>query len=167
MRWVVEIVWLLTAAIAYGAYSSDVALGGAAPVLPLIVVVRVALSNGALAGNLVGFLGGLLVDLFSLEWFGSNMLIGSLVGYTIGAMRGRIVLDSLLARIVAMLVAAVTYSTGLVFIRDYWQPLHAQSVMVALGSGLYTTAVAAAWWTVAVALQQAFGWRSMWHVERQ
>ena len=167
MRWLVEVVWLLAAAIAYGAYAPEIAIGGAAPVLPLIVVVRVALRNGALAGNLLGFLSGLLVDVFSLTWFGSNMLIGSLVGYAMGAMRGRMVLDSLLARILATLVATVAYCVALVLVRDYAQPMHVQRVMTALGSGFYTTVVAAAWWSLGLAFGRAFGWRSMWDVERQ
>ncbi len=167
MRWVVEAVWLLAVTTAYGAYAPEVAIGLAVPVLPVIVIVRLALTGGELPGNLYGLWGGLLMDAFSLESFGSNMLVGSLLGYMVGAVRNRIVLDSLSARIATMLVAALAYSVGLALLHSYAQPVHVETIMVALSSGAYTAAVAAVGWTLALLLQRIFGWRSAWDVERR
>ena len=107
------------------------------------------------------------MDAFSLESFGSNMLVGSLLGYMVGAVRNRIVLDSLSARIATMLVAALAYSVGLALLHSYAQPVHVETIMVALSSGAYTAAVAAVGWTLALLLQRIFGWRSAWDVERR
>ncbi len=167
MRWVVEVLWLTAVAVAYGAYASDMAIGLAAPVLPVIVIVRVGLTSGELPGNLVGLLAGLLIDVFALESFGSSMLVGSLLGYSVGAVRNRIVLDSLSARIVTMLLAAMAYTVGLTLVRNYAYPVRVESIMVALGSGVYTAAVAAAGWTAASVVRRMFGGRSVWDAERR
>jgi rod shape-determining protein MreD len=167
MRWVVEAVWLTVAAVAFGAYASDMAIGLAVPVLPVIVIVRAGLTGGELAGNLLGLLGGLLMDVFALESFGSGMLMGSLLGYSVGAVRSRIVLDSLSARVVTVVFASLAYSVGLALVRNYAHPVGLESVMVALGTGLYTALVGAAVWTAAFVAQGVFGWRSVWDAERR
>ena len=166
MRWIAEALWLAAAVVAYGVYGPYIAINGAIPVFPLILIVRVALTHGEIAGNLTGFSGGLLIDAFSAEWFGSTMLIDSLIGYAIGAMRGRIVLDSLLARVIVLLMAAEVHSVGIIMVRAVAGPPLAWSLPVAMGAGLYTALVGAVWWVVSDLGRGILGWRSVWDVER-
>jgi len=166
MRWVVEAIWLCTAVIAYGAYSSTIAIKGMAPVLPIVVVVRVALTNGELAGNIVGVLCGLLLDVFSLGWFGAGMLVDSLIGFGVGMVGNRIMLESPAARVIVLFVAAEAHSIGLMITQDLVGPAAVSTLETAIGTGVYTTVAGAAWWGIAAVVRNNVGWRGIWNVER-
>jgi rod shape-determining protein MreD len=62
--------------------SLDVA-GGAADVL-LLSLVAISLVRGSVVGSVVGFWGGLLVDVMTLDTLGLSALIYALVGYWAG-----------------------------------------------------------------------------------
>ena len=166
MRWVVDGVWLVAAVIATGTLGQQMAIERAAPVLPVIILVRVGLTSGALGGNLFGFACGFLLDLFSLEWFGATMLVDSVVGYLVGLVRHRVVVDSALVRAGVLLVAAEVHSVGLVLVRSVAGPVGPEPFLVALGSGLYSAALGAAWWTGSGFVRQFVGWRGVWDAER-
>ena len=60
------------------------ALWGGAPDLLLLVVVSLGLLRGAIAGAAYGFVGGLLVDLVTLETLGVTSLVLTLAGFWAG-----------------------------------------------------------------------------------
>ena len=166
MRWLADALWLAAAVIAYGTFGPTMAINHMVPVLPIIVIVRVALTSGELPGNLFGFFGGFLVDVFSLEWFGSAMLVDSLIGYTLGAMKNRVVVDNAFMRIGVLFAAAQAHSLGLVLVRSVAGPVGPEPFVIALGSGVYTMVLGTAWWTLAGIGRALVGWRSVWYAER-
>ncbi len=166
MRWIAEAVWLVAAVIAYQTFGPVVEFHRMAPVLPMVLVVRVALAEGAIPGNIVGFLNGFLLDAFSLDWFGATMLVDSVIGYSVGAIRNRIVVDNALVRTGVLFVAAEAHSIGLVLVRSVAGRVGPEPFLVALGSGAYTAAVGGLWWALIGLLGAVLGWRSAWHAER-
>lgn len=165
MRWIGEAVWLITAVLVYAVYSPLFSVGGMAPVLPIIILVRVALTSGPLAGNIVGFASGLLLDIASVEWFGSTMLVNSLIGYILGSIRERIVLDSPLARVFVLLVTATVHTIGVASIRSLMTPgISPEPFALAVGSGIYSAIVGGIWWGATSIARAVVGWRSNWHV---
>ena len=168
MRWIGDALWLAAAAIAYSVYAPIIAVYDAVPILTMIVVVRVALTSGALAGNISGFFCGLLLDVTTPEWFGAAMLIGSIIGYVTGIMRDRIVLDCPIARFIVLFVAVTIHSLGIMFIRNIITPgIAPESIMIVLLSGVYTAFLGGMWWTLTGVARAFVGWRSIWYVERQ
>ena len=166
MYWLVDLIWLAVSAIAYWAYGPTVSVAGAAPVLPVILLVRVALNEGDVPGNLFGFTTGALLDVFSLEWLGSAMLVDSIIGYVIGAIRTHIVLDSPLVRVGLLLGASLAHSLGLVLVRSVAYAPGPEPFVTALLAGLYTTVVGAVWWGVSGAARSFFGMASIWRAEQ-
>ena len=166
MRWIAEALWMFAAVVAGTVYGPSIAVGGAMPLLPAIIVVRVALSHGPVAGNALGFCGGLLIDVTSLQWFGSTMFVGSLVGYAVGSMRERIVLDSPAARVAVLFIAAMLWSAAVVAVRTIASPTPPpDTYSLSLGRGLYTALAGGAWWAVSGFARAVFGMRSIWRAE--
>jgi rod shape-determining protein MreD len=85
-----------------------IAIYGVRPDFPFLVVLLVALREGAAGGAIAGFIAGLFVDMNSAQTFGVSSLVNSLVAFATGAMADRIVRDSPGARTaVAFLAVAV------------------------------------------------------------
>ena len=63
---------------------SSLVLGGGAPDLLLVVVVSLGLSRGSLPGAILGFAGGLVVDLLTLDTLGITSLVLTLAGFWAG-----------------------------------------------------------------------------------
>lgn len=166
MRWIAEGIWLVAAVIAYETIAPVIAVRRAVPVLPVILIVRVALTRGTIPGNLIGFAAGLTLDAFSATWFGATMLVDSVVGYTVGAVRTRVVIDSAFVRLGVLLGAAEAHSVGLLLVRSMAGPVGPEPFVIALGSGVYTAIVGAVWWGANDVGRMALGWRSIWHGER-
>lgn len=162
MRWVVEVLWLAAAAVAYATVVPEIAVFGMVPVLPVITIVRIAIASDELAGNLSGFGAGLVLDLFALEWFGVSMLVGSVVGYTVGVARKHLVIGNLAARAIVLLVSAEAFALGIVLIKSAWGALGPEPFIVALGSGVYTALVGSIWWFGVDIVRRVFGWRGLW-----
>ncbi len=165
MRWIAEIVWLLAAVVAYWVYGPFVSFQEVVPVFPIALVIRVALNHGQLSGNLMGFLCGLLLDLFAFRWFGSSMLVDSIIGYAIGSIREHLVIDSFVVRVAILTAGALAHTLGLVLVRAVAGPIGAEPFSLALWSGLYTAALGAGWWVVTGAFRSMFGLRGQWHAE--
>jgi rod shape-determining protein MreD len=72
-----------------------------------LIVLVVALHEGAAGGALAGFIAGLFVDLSSTHVLGISCLANSLVGFGVGAVADRLVRGSVLACILVALVATV------------------------------------------------------------
>ena len=87
-----------------------VTIGFARPDLPLILVLLVALHEGAAGGALAGFLAGLFVDTESARTLGTSSLVSSLVGYATGRIATHVERTSTVTRMVLAFVAAVVKS---------------------------------------------------------
>jgi rod shape-determining protein MreD len=166
MRWIADVVWMCVAVLAYLSYGPTISLAGMVPVLPIIVLVRVALTGGRLAGNLIGFLCGALLDIFSLPWYGTHMLIDSVLGYVLGAVRNHIVIDNLLVRAAVLLAASTIHSTGVLLVENLAGTPGPDPFVAALGSAAYTAIIGAIWWGLTDVARSFIGARSLWHIDQ-
>ena len=86
-------------------------LGGTPDVL-LLVLLGIALQRGAVAGAAAGFLGGLLLDIATLESLGVTSLLLTLVGYWAGRFGEATGRDRRYVPIAAILAATVFVALG-------------------------------------------------------
>jgi len=107
-RWALTLVVLVVAAVAQVVLVDPLRLPGASPDLVLLVVFAFALAGGPRHGALVGFVGGLLVDLTppSDGYVGVWALAFTLVGAGVGQLAPR------LRRSVVGLLSAVAVAAG-------------------------------------------------------
>jgi rod shape-determining protein MreD len=63
---------------------SALVLGGGAPDVLLLVVISVGLLRGSVPGAVAGFLGGLVIDLLTLDTLGLSSLVLTLAGFWAG-----------------------------------------------------------------------------------
>jgi rod shape-determining protein MreD len=75
---------LFVAALFQAAIFSSFEIKGGAPDVLLVVVVSLGLLRGSIAGAVLGFLGGLVVDLLTLETLGLTSLVLTLAGFWAG-----------------------------------------------------------------------------------
>lgn len=69
-------------------------IDGVAPDLGLVTAIAVAYREGPNAGALVGFTGGLLLDLFLRTPLGLSALAWSITGYAVGVLQGSLLRSS-------------------------------------------------------------------------
>jgi len=81
---------------------SSLLVGGGAPDLLLVTVVAVGLARGAIAGAVLGFLGGLVVDVITLDTLGLASLVLTLAGFWAGRYAETTGRDRRLAPLVAV-----------------------------------------------------------------
>jgi rod shape-determining protein MreD len=75
---------VFTAAMLQTVIVSSLVIGGGAPDLLLVVVISLGLLRGSVAGASFGFIGGLVVDLLTLETLGIASLVLTLAGFWAG-----------------------------------------------------------------------------------
>jgi rod shape-determining protein MreD len=88
-------VFALAAAILQSTLLSRLAVYHAVPDLALGILVFGAYNNGTMAGQLTGFFSGLLLDFLSASPLGLNTFVRTMVGASVGLMRGTFFLDTL------------------------------------------------------------------------
>jgi rod shape-determining protein MreD len=93
--------------IAQSTVFSFIELLGAHPDLMLITVIFVANRNGMMTGQLVGFVGGAVLDSIGLAPFGFYAAIYTIVGALFGVTRGKVFVDPVLMPIVFGVVATL------------------------------------------------------------
>lgn len=100
---------------------SSLVVGGGAPDVLLLVVISVGLLRGAVPGALAGFLGGLVIDLLTLDTLGLSSLVLTLAGFWAGryaetTARGRhlpaLVAAPAITVLAAVLASALRYLLG-------------------------------------------------------
>jgi rod shape-determining protein MreD len=84
-----------------------VAIGGVKPDLALIVLVFVAVHGGPMAGQVSGFIAGLVQDFLSLPPLGMSALVRTTIGFVYGRLQGALAAGSVLAPVVLVLLATV------------------------------------------------------------
>jgi rod shape-determining protein MreD len=75
---------VFVAALAQAVLVSALILGGGAPDVLLLVVISVGLLRGSVPGAVAGFLGGLVIDLLTLDTLGLSSLVLTLAGFWAG-----------------------------------------------------------------------------------
>jgi rod shape-determining protein MreD len=93
---------------------SSVAVAGGAPDLLLVVVVSLGLLRGSVPGAAFGFVGGLIVDLLTLETLGISSLVLTLAGFWAGRWvettgRGRRLAPLIAVAVITVLAAAFAF----------------------------------------------------------
>ena len=86
----------LVAAILQSTLLSRLAIYHAVPDLALGILVFSAYNNGSMSGQLMGFSSGLLLDFLSAAPLGLNTFVRTIIGATMGLMKGTFFLDTLL-----------------------------------------------------------------------
>jgi rod shape-determining protein MreD len=99
------------AALVQAVVVSSFVLGGGAPDLLLVVVVSLGLLRGSIPGAFLGFAGGLVVDLLTLETLGITSLVLTLAGFWAGRYGETTGRDRRVAPLVA--VGVITVLAGL------------------------------------------------------
>ena len=90
---------------------SSMVIGGGSPDVLLLVVVALGLVRGAVPGALLGFTGGIVVDLVTLDTLGLTSLILTLAGFWAGRYAETTGRDRRLAPLIA--AGAITLLAGL------------------------------------------------------
>ncbi len=104
---------LISAAVIQTALLPAIGITGVRPDLLLLVVIAVALHDGALGGLRVGFAAGLLTDLLVLEApAGLAALVWTTVGFAVGSARPYLASDSLSAPILIAFASALLATFG-------------------------------------------------------
>lgn len=89
---------------------SSLLIGGGSPDLLLVVVVALGLLRGAVAGAILGFLGGLVLDIVTLGTVGISSLVLTLAGFWSGRYAETTARDRRVAPLVA--VGTITVLAG-------------------------------------------------------
>jgi rod shape-determining protein MreD len=87
-------------------FSSLDVFGGTADVL-LLALIGIALSRGAVTGALLGFFGGMLLDVMTLDTLGVSALLYALAGYWTGRYGETTGRDRMHAPLLAVLVVTI------------------------------------------------------------
>jgi len=128
-------------------------IAGVGPDLPLLLVLLIALQEGAAGGALAGFLAGLFVDLNAPQMLGLTSLVNSLVGFAVGTLGDHLVRNSAPTRLVVALVAVLARDLGLVIATEPGDLGHLLLRSVLPGA-IYTAAIAV---PIMIALEKAVG----------
>lgn len=114
------------------------------PELFLIITVYFSLIKGSLSGEVIGFAGGLLEDVFTVNLFGINAFTKTIIGYTVGKLKNKLDLDNFITPFI--IVGMVTFLEGVLsyIIRLFFgqeMPFFS-SMAMNLGRALYNAVLA-------------------------
>jgi rod shape-determining protein MreD len=87
-------VFAIIAAILQSTLFAKLAIYHAVPDLALGILIFSAYNNGAMTGQLTGFISGLLLDFFSAAPLGLNTFVRTLIGAAAGSLKGAFFLDA-------------------------------------------------------------------------
>jgi rod shape-determining protein MreD len=110
-------VLVFTASILQVSVFSGVSILGGTPDLLLVTLVAVALLRGSIAGAAAGFLGGIIVDVATLEILGVTSLLLTLAGCWIGRYGETTARDRTPAPVLAVAVVTILYAFGALALR--------------------------------------------------
>lgn len=84
-----------------------IAIFGVKPDLLLIIVVYLGFKRGSLTGEISGFFGGFLEDLFTGNLIGINALAKTIIGYIVGLARGKLAFENTITQVVITFIATL------------------------------------------------------------
>ncbi|MDR0312361.1 MAG: rod shape-determining protein MreD [Treponema sp.] len=90
------LIFIIVAAVLQSTILRQIELFYAVPDLALGILVFVAYSNGAMAGQVTGFFSGIIMDFLSSAPLGFNALVRTLIGGLVGFMQGTFYMDTFL-----------------------------------------------------------------------
>jgi rod shape-determining protein MreD len=98
------------------AVAPQLAVFGVVPNFLFLVVVTIALTQGAVPGGIAGFFGGLIFDLLNTSIVGPSALVLAVVGYVAGALNANLFAEGWLLPVTVVAIAslATEVSYGLV-----------------------------------------------------
>ena len=111
MRFVLPVFFCYLALALQATFVPYLGIADVQPDLPLIAVVLLALSRGAAAGTLAGFLVGLAQDLTNPAFLGLNALAKCILGWGVGNLRGRFDAGTALSYAALLAVATIAQDT--------------------------------------------------------
>ncbi|MCX8006787.1 MAG: rod shape-determining protein MreD [Coriobacteriia bacterium] len=138
---------LIAAAVIQAAIAPHMRVAGVVPSFPLLVVITLALVNGASSGAVAGFVAGLLLDLLGSGPIGAWAFVLTLVGYTAGMLQANVFAEGWLlpftVALLAGLAAELVYLIVLIVLGSelpFWRSLFS----VVLPRGMYNAVLALA-----------------------
>ena len=105
------LVFLLMMIIYQSIISGGVKIGGISLDFPLIILVYVGLTRGAVFGAVFGFASGLLLDVYAPGLLGLDALLRTILGFLIGNFRKKLFLETLYSK------------GGIIFVAFLWHDL--------------------------------------------
>ncbi len=87
--------------------ANNISLNGVRPDFILIFIILIAYYSNPIEGMLVGFVFGLILDIFTFSFFGLNAFIFTLIGYVIGLLKKHITIESTLFIVFLTLIATL------------------------------------------------------------
>jgi rod shape-determining protein MreD len=114
---------------------------GITPDLVLIVLVFVGITRGQIEATALGFLSGLLLDIYNPEWMGVNALANSLIGFAVGYTRIGIVAEDIQVQAAILFVATLVHDIIYFIFYAISNALNIFFLILqqGLGTALYTT----------------------------
>ncbi|MDC7225863.1 MAG: rod shape-determining protein MreD [Spirochaetales bacterium] len=115
---------------------------GVVPDIALIMIVFISNSCGAMKGQMLGFIAGLIQDFLSAGPLGFNALVRTVVGFFFGRMKGKLFLDSILLPVLFIIVAslikeAMTALIGLIFMAESNLIVFGRDFLIELGMNAF------------------------------
>lgn len=142
-----SVVALLTAAIGQVVVAPHLRVAGVVPNFPLLVVITLALVNGADSGAVAGFAAGMVIDMLSDGPIGAWAFVLTLIGYTAGLVEASIFAEGWLLPFTAALLAGIAAEFAYLIVLTvlgvdlpFWRSLSA----VVLPRGMYNAMLALA-----------------------
>lgn len=83
----------------------------------LLLVIFFALRYGPMSGEVIGFVAGMLFDVFSLSPFGSQAFLLTLVGYGLGRQSGKVDEKNVFAQVMVVFLVSVVYITSMTLLQ--------------------------------------------------
>jgi len=93
-------------------FGQFLSIGGVFPNFILIAIVFIALFDGQIPAEILGFILGLTWDVFSTDVFGVRAVLFASLGYFIGMLRNSFERDQMFAQFTVVLLASVAFWVG-------------------------------------------------------
>ena len=104
---IIIIIILAAALLLQATLLERVAIKGVKPDIVLIILVFVSLRKGPMAGQLSGFISGIIEDLLSLAPLGFHAFSRTLIGFLYGLFEGNIYLDPVFMPLIVVAMATI------------------------------------------------------------
>jgi rod shape-determining protein MreD len=137
-----SLVWIIVAFVGDTMLGPLMSIKGVAPDFSIIAVVVLGLAAGAAPATVGGFALGLVQDLSNPSLLGLQALCKAVLGYSIGAVRGRLVYGVPLVEAVVITLAVFAHDLVYLLVKSnladeqFLMPLVTRSLPVAVYSGL-------------------------------
>ncbi len=124
-------------------FARKMSIGMISPDFPLLIVVYFSIWSGAFRGSIMGFLVGLIQDLFNPSFLGLNALTKTLIGYCMGLAGSKAEPDNTLFLLALVGISALAHDFVylLIFTGLHLGKFFVMWVTVSIPSAVYTAVV--------------------------